>query len=1636
MTRNVTRLLGLALVGLFAVAGLLPPQALAGDDWTQWRHDEHRSGVSTEVLPTSLYLQWRRDLPFASSEYVTDYFNPTQDTTVDYCRPVQLGKTLFVPVFASDRLTAYNTDTGAELWRFYASGALRRPPVAMALGGGTNVVIFGSDDGYVYCLNASNGSERWKFRAAPNANKAMGFGRLGSLWPVHASPVAYDGKVYFMAGVVPNMCIFAYCLDAATGTVVWRNDGRLSTVTGFLSASYPLVVSGDHTGIIETGIGEIPPYTLSALTGELASYNGSRFVDPKTITAGGKSYTAASMQALGVVGGANSVVSILTGDGKLFVTTTNGSLYCFGGTSNNTPTIYTNQVTPLTPVADAWTTAAQTMLSRADLKQGLALVWGVGSGRLAEELVKQAPELMIVAADPDPAKLLALRLKMDAAGIPAARFATVLGNPPDCGFAPYQAALIASEDATSMMGSGQALVEKLYTCTRPIGGEIWLATSSAEHAALAGWVAAANLPRCDVTQWPGFSGLGTDGFTQIRRLGLPDDKMEMRGPFRVVAFNNKSTRYGPGYYKAWDEDIYTGLPMTAPMIGYKPPLPRNTLGYGLWDGVPTVMNTLYSRAENFPAPAKGWLSCGGFEQSGETVWSHGKLAAFYNKVSYGGSLVFNEGYGCAGGFFDHFLGVARYSGDPCCGCHRWSRLLGVSYTLVATEDDENWFWYRDKPATFPYERTPIRRIGVNFGAVGDRYVPEDSMLWTHHPFNGMRERLTPTEAQPLVQVTYRGTWKAVYHHSAVMEKTSPRYRGWVSASQVTGMDGMTIPLVPVLWWEAGTLPTKPYTVRLYFAEMEDKVPGARVFSVKLQGSTVLTNLDVAAEAGGPRRELVKEFRVGISKTLDIDFVRTAGEPMLSGVELMADPEPWLYQPYAQTLNVEVRQGTPTRIGLVATDPDGAALTYQIVRNPANGTLSGTGADRFYTPASGFSGTDSFTYRVVNASENPSGLATVTITVQPCTVSVSPYGIVLVPGQTYDFTAKVKDFLGVAGYPDAGVTWTVSGGGTITPVAGKSYAVRLTAGATTGGPYVLTATYAGASATAEFYVTARPPGTVVLRGCGYNLSGQLGDGSVSTIRLWPVESLVHYAVRVAAGEKHSLAVKTNGTVWAWGDNKYGQLGDNTTVQAPFMQAPPIRDVTVPVQVLGLSGVTNVAAGYSHSLALKTDGTVWAWGYNSYGQLGDNSIDQKNAPVQVSGLSGVTNVAGGYNHSLAVKTDGTVWAWGYNVRGQLGDNTTVQKNAPVKVLGGLSNVTAVAAGYAHNLALKTDGTVWAWGWNNYGQLGDNSTDQKNAPVQVSGLSGVTNVAAGYAHSLALKTDGTVWAWGYNGRGQLGDNTTSNRLIPVQVSGLSNVTAVAAGKYHSLALKTDGTLWAWGYNGSGQLGDGTVTNRLTPVQVQGLGDMTDTQIAANEHSLFLGVAGTNRFTLTVNSGIGSGSYSAGTWVPISANAPGTGQMFDKWTGDTFLDRWTGAPLLIAAVNAAVTTFKMPEANAAITATYKAASSFVLTVNNGSGSGTYTASRPIAIAANAPPAGQLFGRWIGDTAGIADVYAAATTLVMPVTNATIRANYVFIANQPPTATPQSVSVVPNTAKAITLTGSDPEGSNLTYKVKEGGVK
>lgn len=314
------------------------------------------------------------------------------------------------------------------------------------------------------------------------------------------------------------------------------------------------------------------------------------------------------------------------------------------------------------------------------------------------------------------------------------------------------------------------------------------------------------------------------------------------------------------------------------------------------------------------------------------------------------------------------------------------------------------------------------------------------------------------------------------------------------------------------------------------------------------------------------------------------------------------------------------------------------------------------------------------------------------------------------------------------------------------------------------------------------------------------------------------SMPALAGTLAGGYTHSLAINNadGGRVLAWGDNTYGQLGNAANVGSPWA-----------ISVFGLTGVTHVGAGNGFSVALDSSGYAWAWGRNDYGQVGDTTTTQRNSPVRVSRLSNVIHVAAGRDFALAVKSDGTVWGWGSNTYGQLGvaASTAAHYTAPVQIAAGvLTNVQKVAGGEDFALALKSDGTVWAWGANDYGQLGVGNTTSNVTPQLVALNSGtvITELAAS-GHAMALTNNGRIWTWGRNDWGQLGDETTTARTSPVQVVDITDATAIANAGNWSLALRSDATLWGWGENTNGQLLDQTKTERHYPVKATGLSEVT---------------------------------------------------------------------------------------------------------------------------------------------------------------------------------------------------------------------
>jgi alpha-tubulin suppressor-like RCC1 family protein len=379
---------------------------------------------------------------------------------------------------------------------------------------------------------------------------------------------------------------------------------------------------------------------------------------------------------------------------------------------------------------------------------------------------------------------------------------------------------------------------------------------------------------------------------------------------------------------------------------------------------------------------------------------------------------------------------------------------------------------------------------------------------------------------------------------------------------------------------------------------------------------------------------------------------------------------------------------------------------------------------------------------------------------------------------------------------------------------------------------LTVTNAGVNNSGTYYVLvtnengmviSQPASVAVgnpaLLAWGRNLDGQLGNSTTNNANLpIPVASNV---VAGAAGAYHSLFVGADGILWAMGYNFFGQLGNGTWE----------NDNPNPTPISVASNVVAVAAGLYHSLFVKTDGTLWAMGYNDYGELGNGAEIATNRPISVA--SNVVAVVAGSEHSLFLTSDGTLWVMGWNYYGQLGNGKTsyFANPTPISVA---SNVVAMAAGYAHSLFVKTDGTLWAMGYNAFYQLGNGRAVSTNRPISVA--SNVVAVAAGYVHSLFMKTDGTLWAMGYNSYGQLGNGTTSIATVPISVA--SNVVAVAAGVYHSLFVTTDGSLRAMGWNGYGQLGNGTMNNTNLPVIVPHLSAANI--IAADQayHSMAIGI------------------------------------------------------------------------------------------------------------------------------------------------------------------------------------------------------
>ncbi len=351
---------------------------------------------------------------------------------------------------------------------------------------------------------------------------------------------------------------------------------------------------------------------------------------------------------------------------------------------------------------------------------------------------------------------------------------------------------------------------------------------------------------------------------------------------------------------------------------------------------------------------------------------------------------------------------------------------------------------------------------------------------------------------------------------------------------------------------------------------------------------------------------------------------------------------------------------------------------------------------------------------------------------------------------------------------------------------------------------------------DYTMAIKSSGT--LFGWGLNDRGQLGDGTVISKSTPTQETTAasNWAIVAAsipfnsATLNHTAAVRADGTLWAWGDNSSGQVGDSTSGN---------QRSAATQENLHATNWTAVAAGDGHTVAVRSDGTLWAWGRNNAGQLGDGTFTIRTVPTQIGSATTWIAVAAGGDHTLALRSDGTLWAWGDNNFGQVGDGTSGnQRLSPVQI-GTDTTWTAVAAGANHSVALRSNGTVWTWGLGTSGQLGHGNTANRLSPMQVAfaPANEWASIAAGSEHTVAIRSDGTLWAWGNNSSGQIGDNTGVNRTLPTQENtGATTWAQAAAGLRHTIAVKTDGTLWAWGDNTDGELGDGTAAPKFVPTSI----------------------------------------------------------------------------------------------------------------------------------------------------------------------------------------------------------------------------
>ncbi|MEX0819415.1 MAG: PQQ-binding-like beta-propeller repeat protein, partial [Pirellulaceae bacterium] len=822
-------------------------------DWPMWRHDAARSAESKEVLPDDLQLRWVRELPKLKPAFRTKRLQ--FDASYE---PIVLGKTMFIGSSFNDSVTAYDTQTGDERWRFYTEGPVRFAPVA-----GRDRVFFGSDDGCVYCLNATDGKLLWKLKAVPSERKVLGNGRLISLWPVRGGIVLDDEKLYFAAGVWSFEGVFVYCLDAATGDVIWRNDesGNVygmhphgAEAFGGVTPQGYLVVNGDD---LIVPCGQAYPATFDLATGKLKEFElpapgrlpGSYFAsadvrrgevkfdqemnsdlhEDKVYQGPGADGVRTSIKVRDkvfafddIAGVDGEASSLLTADGKLFAVTLDGRIHCFGSKSTSEPNLYPQEESPPTKDASPLTAGVEPIVKLAEGHHGYAILRGAESFESLMQLVTHT-ELKLIVIEQDEERVATWRRLLDNQRLDRHRVALLAGDPTTFQLPPYLASFEIVDQVQLADAIARGVSEESFGALRPYGGTAMLSCSTAGHQALAAAIARSGRDLFEIERQGAWTVVrrhgGLEGAVDYTG-GWASPDAHLRAPLGVLWFDDALGHFKRSPQPWFVDGVMISLPkdwMEKHRTGRKPP----------YDLLPPVVSDVYTG--RVIAPGEAILSQVRLPQrevdgpqpsqyrppTQADAWKPKQPIIGQRTNPLTGQReprAIPKSYGCDGGvdygnfftmrsgtpaFYDKRLesGVCNISGPrsgctnsiiPACGVLNvpyFYEGCTCSYPLPAGLVMVNMPPAHEQWASWgPGSGENIQRLGINFGAPGDR-MTEEGTLWLEHPSRG--------GASPDVRVTVEPEAVDNFYKHSVWMRGGDGWP-WVAASGIEGASAITI----------------------------------------------------------------------------------------------------------------------------------------------------------------------------------------------------------------------------------------------------------------------------------------------------------------------------------------------------------------------------------------------------------------------------------------------------------------------------------------------------------------------------------------------------------------------------------------------------------------------------------------------------------------------------------------------------------------------------------------------------------------------------------------------------------------------------------------------------------------------------